>query len=440
MGDEAYKLFHQGALALADMERNGIKVDIDYCKRQQADVSKQIIKLESELEKLEEIKVWRTEYKDKFNIDSNTQLGKILFGHFNIKPPKLTAKGNASVDKDSLYLIKSDIVKPLIRLRQLKKVNNTYLGNIIEETTDGIIHPFFNLHTVKTFRSSSDKPNFQNMPIRDPEMGRIIRQAFVSRFKGGYIGGFDYGALELSMAGCNSKDPKLIENFGTIHKIEAANCYALKQEEVTKNVRYCGKNKFVFPQLYGSWFGACAPALLGAIAEMKLETVQGDSLKNHLRAKGLLDRTKFENHIKGVEKKFWEEYNVHKRWQDKWIADYQKKGYIELLTGFKCSGILSKNKLLNYANQGPGFHCLLWSIVKTNKWLKKNKMKSLMIGQIHDDMLLDIHPEEYQDVLHCVKKIMCDDLKKAWPWIITPLIVEAEFSNINWYEKKEVDI
>lgn len=439
MNNQAYKLFHEGTLAFADMEQNGIRVDLQYCKTQKKEIEHQIKELEHELDKTEELKIWRKRYKEDFNLDSNDQLKKILFTDLKITPPALTEKGNPSVNKDNLNLIDSPIVAPIIQLRQLKKVSNTYLKNIIDGTINGYIHPSFNLNTVQTYRSSSDKPNFQNIPIRDPVMGKIIRQSFIPR-EGGMIGGFDYAGIELSMAGCNSKDPLLIKNFNTIHKTQAAKCYALKESQVTKDVRYCGKNKFVFPELYGSWYEPCSISLMGAIKEMDLKTVDGISLRRHLIKQGLEDGDAFQDHIERVEQAFWNTYHVHKKWQEKWIADYYFKGFIETLTGFRCKGIMSKNQLLNYANQGIAFHCLLWSIIKMNKWLKKYKMKSKLIWNIHDDMGMDINIKEQDDVFQMAKQIMCTDIKKAWKWIITPLEIEAEFSEINWYEKKEVEI
>jgi DNA polymerase-1 len=437
MNQQAYKLFHAGTLAFADMEQNGIRVDLQYCKTQKKEIERQIKTLERELDKTEELKTWRKRYKEDFNLDSNHQLSKILYENFKIESPR--EDGKLSVDKDTLYLIDSPIVAPIIQLRQLKKVSNTYLKNIIDGTINGYLHPSFNLNTVQTYRSSSDKPNFQNMPIRDPVMGKIIRQSFIPR-EGGMIGGFDYLGIELLMAGCNSKDPSLIEDFTTIHKTQAAKCYALKESQVTKDVRYCGKNKFVFPELYGDWYENCAVNLMSAIKEMELKTKDGIGLQRHLIKQGLGNWKTFQDHIKRVELVFWSTYHIHKKWQEKWIADYNRKGFIEILTGFRCKGIMSKNQLLNYANQGIAFHCLLWSIIQMNKWLKKYKMKSRLIWNIHDDMGMDINIKEKEDVFQMAKQIMCIDIKKVWKWIITPLEIEAEFSEINWYEKKEIKI
>lgn len=439
MNKEAYKLMHEGTLAFADIERNGIRIDTKYYKSQRRYLSQQIDMIECEMDRTKEMKLWKKTYGKEFNIDSNDQLKHILFDKMGIEPPVLTAKGNASVNAETLHLIKSKITEPLIHLRQFKKMRNTYIKNILKNSVDGILHPSFNLNRVVTYRSSSDSPNFQNMPIRDPIMGKTIRTGFIPR-KNSMIGGFDYSGIELSMAGCNSRDPVLIDNFTTIHKTQAAKCYALKESQVTKDVRYCGKNNFVFPELYGSWWDQIALNMLASIKSMKLKTKDGVGIKQHLKSKGLGNINKFRKHIKAVEAEFWKKYHVHKKWQVKWEEGYNRKGYIELVTGFRCGGIISKNQLLNYSNQGPAFHCLLWSLIQMNKWLKKNKMKSMVIGQIHDDMVMDINLDEKDDVLGKAKEIMCEDIKKAWSWIITPLEIEAEFSEVNWYEKKEIKI
>ena len=441
MNRQAYKLFHDGVRAFADMEANGIRIDIKHMQKQRNIADAKIKKLEAKIEDSEEGRAWKKLFKNsktKFNIDSNVQLAKLL-GHLGITPPKVTPKGNPSVDKDSLHLIKLPIIKPLMELRKQKKLSNTFLKGIIEETVDGYLHPSFNLHIPLTYRGSSQDPNFQNLPIRDPVMGKIIRMGFIPR-DGFMIGGFDYGGIELSMSGCNSKDPLLIKNFFNIHLEEAANCYAMCESQVTKDVRYNGKNGFVFPELYGSWYEQCAMNLWKAIREMKLTTKSGIPLYQWLKGEDIYNVTDFIDHVQGVEDRFWKRYHVHKDWQEGWLHNYSKKGYIEMLTGFKCGGIMTKNQLLNYANQGPAFHCLLWSLIRMNRWLKKYKMKSKVIGQIHDDMVMDIYLKEKEDVLHQAKKIMCEDIKKAWRWIITPLVLEAEFSEVNWYEKEEIKV
>lgn len=314
----------------------------------------------------------------------------------------------------------------------------------MEETVNGYIHPSFNLHTVKTFRSSSDRPNFQNMPIRDKEMGKIIRQAFIPR-KDYLFGGFDYVGIEVRIAACYHKDPTMLKYIEDptkdMHRDMAMQCYMLEENDVSKDARYCAKNKFVFPQFYGSWYEPCAYSLWNAISEMNLATLSGIPLQEHLRNNGIKDGETFQGHIKLVEDKFWNEtFTGYRDWKKEWLKEYDKKGYFDTLTGFRCQGAMKRNDIINYPVQGVAFHCLLWALIKINKWLKKNKMKSMIVGQIHDEITMDIYKKEFDEVLKKVKKIMCKDIRKEWPWIITPLDIEGEFSDTNWYEKKEVEV
>lgn len=110
------------------------------------------------------------------------------------------------------------------------------------------------------------------------------------------------------------------------------------------------------------------------------------------------------------------------------------------MTGFVCKGIFSRNNLMNTPIQGPSFHCMLWSCIEMNKWLKENKMRSVIIGQIHDSMELDVHRDELDDVMYQVWYIMTQAIRKAWDWIIVPLDVEATIGESNWYEQKPIKV
>ena len=89
---------------------------------------------------------------------------------------------------------------------------------------------------------------------------------------------------------------------------------------------------------------------------------------------------------------------------------------------------MRKNEVINYPVQGSAFHCLLWSLIKLHQWLKANEMESKVVAQIHDSIVLNLHPDELETVLKKAKQIMCVDVRKHWPWIITPLVVETELA------------
>ncbi len=109
-------------------------------------------------------------------------------------------------------------------------------------------------------------------------------------------------------------------------------------------------------------------------------------------------------------------------------------------TGFRVSGVYGRNDVLNGAIQGSAFHCLLWSLIELVKWMRKKKLKSKVVGQIHDSLVMDVHKSEFDDVISKTVDVMTKDLLATWDWIIVPLEVEAECSETNWFEKKEVKL
>jgi len=123
-----------------------------------------------------------------------------------------------------------------------------------------------------------------------------------------------------------------------------------------------------------------------------------------------------------------------------WWNKYRKRGWFRLMTGFVMAGVFTRNELMNFPIQGPAFHCLLWSLIRLVKWMKKEKMRSCIIGQIHDSIVADIHRDELDDYLVKAKQVMTRDVREAWPWIITPLEVDCEIAKTNWFEKREFAI
>jgi DNA polymerase-1 len=104
--------------------------------------------------------------------------------------------------------------------------------------------------------------------------------------------------------------------------------------------------------------------------------------------------------------------------------------------------VLNRNDVLNYAVQGASFHCLLWSLVQIHKWLKKNKMRTKIVGQIHDSIVADVYAPEKDDFLGMCKQVMTVDLLQHWKWLIVPMDIEAEIGDLgaSWHELKGVKI
>jgi len=454
---ESLELLQRGCEALAVVESNGLRIDVDYLQKAIRRTERKIGHMAEELVQDEVAWVWRKTFGRKMNFSSTEQLGNILFEKMGFKAESFTETGKPKTDEKALGALTHPFVKSYLKMKKLEKANSTYLKGLLREVQDGFIHPFFNLHLVQTYRSSSSDPNFQNLPIRDEEMGKLIRTAFLAR-PGHRIVEIDGAGIEVRIAACYHKDPVMIsyieDETKDMHRDMAMQCYMLKQEQVGKKIRYCGKNMFVFPQFYGDWYIDCARSLWEAIGNMHLVTEDGIPLKEHLQNKGIFELGElnpkedsrpgtFEHHIKLVERDFWEKrFSVYNQWRKSWFRKYEETGWFLTKTGFICQGVMKRNEVINYPVQGSAFHWLLWCLTQLLAELKKRNMKTLIIGQIHDSIVADVPDEEMEEYLVLAKKVMCKMVRKFWPWIIVPIDIEAEATPVGgtWAEKKGVVI
>jgi DNA polymerase-1 len=454
--EDAYRLLHEGALALAIVEGNGLRVNTLYLKSAIDQTNRKISHLTKVMRADKIFSMWRKRYGQKTNMGSREQLGVILFDCMGYPCKERTGTGRAKVDEQMLESVDLDFVRHFVQIEKTKRLKSTFLQGISREVVDGYLHPSFNLHMVRTYRSSCDKPNFQNMPIRDPAIGKIVRSCFIPR-DGNVLVEIDFSGIEVRVAACYHEDPTMIEYINDktkdMHRDMAAQCFKLDPKEVTKQIRYCGKNMFVFPQFYGDYYVNCAKTLWCAIERMKLEH-NGKSLVEHLKKNGI-DRLgqcnpkesprpgTFEYHIKKVEEDFWgRRFKRYAKWKKIWWDLYLDLGYFDTLTGFRETGVYKRNDVINHPVQGSAFHCLLWSLIRLQKIITKRKMKSLLVGQIHDSIVADVPEEELGQYIQIAQKVMTKDIREHWDWIVVPLEVEAEATPVNtsWFEKKPVDI
>lgn len=451
---EGYELLHKGALAFAKAEAQGMRIDSEYCERKKKHLTRKIERLEKKLKETKFYRHWQHVMKNP-NIDSNWQLARFLYEVKKIKPVKLTPSGKGATDEEALSQIDIPEVKIILKLRKLKKLRDTYLDAFAREQVDGKIHPFFNLHTVRTYRSSSNRPNFQNIPKRDEEAMRICRGSILPR-KGFQLLEVDYSGIEVRIGECYHKDPvmkRYIENpESDMHGDMAKQIFKIENFDKSipehKYLRNAAKNSFVFPQFYGDYYVNCAEGLAckwGHLPKSKWKKGQGvpmpeGFLSDHLIRVGIKSYSEFEEHIKEVEYDFWyRRFKVYQKWKDKLWKEYQRKGYIDTLTGFRIGGLMRKNEVINSPIQGSAFHCLLWSFIQLDEISEKEGWNTKLIGQIHDSILFDVDPEELDYVVPIIERVMTEDIRKAWDWIIIPLEVEMDICEPNepWSKKKE---
>lgn len=435
---DAYGLLHDGVLELSRVESNGIRVDSKYYQMQSQHLQRKLDRLKSKVMQSEEAVLWRRKEGKELNINSNPQLSKLLYQYLGHSAARITARDNESTDQEALETIKTDFTRGILDYRKLYKVRNTYLEGFIIEDVDSIMHPNFNLNTVRTYRSSSSNPNFQNIPKRDEESQRIVRSGIIPR-PGRQILEVDYSGIEVRISACYHHDKEMIRYINDpttdMHRDMAMQLFRIdKPKDVSKRLRQAAKNGFVFPQFYGDYFVNCASNIWGQIDKED---------KEYLKTKGIKSLTQFQEHVKKVEHDFWyKKFTGYTEWKDATWQEYQRKGYVDLLTGFRCSGYMQKNDVLNYPIQGTAFHCLLWSLIRVGRFMRESKMKSLMIGQIHDSMVIDVMPEELPLLKPYIGNLVRKELREYWNWIIVPMDIEADITEVdgNWFIKHKEEI
>ena len=462
---EAYNLLHHGSLALANVEAAGIRIDLKQLKKNRKRCRKRIKKLEGSIRESEVYNLQRKRYGKKTSITSGEQVADILFNTMGHTSTEWTKGDKPKSTETNLLSVPLQFVHDWIELEKLHKVEGTFLTNISRETCNGFIHPVFNLHLVTSYRGSSDTPNFQNFPVRNPWMSDLVRGCFVPR-AGHQLCEIDFGGVEVCIAACYHQDPRMIEYIKDptkdMHADMARKIYKLNRKEFGgigkgesgKLPRYAAKNKFVFPQFYGSYWAQCAPNLWEAVRQLGLQRSDGTCLYKHLAGKGIktlgtagkhgVDAGSFMEHVQSVEDWFWgkSQFGIYGQWKKDWWYEFLKTGEFLTKTGFRIGGDMKRNEVINLPVQGSAFHCLLLALILLDKWMRKKKLKSRIVGQIHDSLVLDLHKDERDHVIEKAIHIMTVQVPEIWKWIIVPLKVDVEVAPLGepWNKKKEIDI
>lgn len=450
---DGVELFRLSSRLLAKMQRNGMKIDIEYYRSKMKSLKKQIKeKIENLCKEFPKvINLWKKKYGKKWKLTSGDQLGQVL-KHLGVKLTGITDKGNIATDEKTMAKVKHPFIPPYFHIKKIEKTITTIEGIVRESDNNGIVHPSFNLHIPSTLRSSCTDPNFQNFQVRDKEQAGYVRKGFISRFgKKGRIVEIDFKTLEVVIAWFYHKDPtmgKHLREGYDYHRNLASRIFMCDPKEVTKEMRYGAKNMFVFPQFYGSFYIDCAKNLWDYSRKL---VFKGKPLREWLASKGIhklgkCDEKKepkegtFEWHVKKVEDYFWnKEYPVYTEWKKRWYNAYLESGEVPMLSGFSIKGPLKRNQVINYPVQGAAFHCLLRTLIEAQKIIEKRKMRTVLISQIHDCAIADCPEEEYQEYINIIVNIVSKKLPKFFDWITIPLGCEVEVcpKGGTWFEKEE---
>ena len=451
----AYRILHRGSLVLQRVEERGIRIDREKSDETRRQITDRIRDCEYGFRKTGIYEEWLRKYGSKLNINSNSQLGDILYNELDLEPSRKTPSGKGATDEKSLSELGLHDLDLLLASRKLKKVRDTYLRNWERENVHGRIHPFFELHSVRTYRSSSKNPNFQNIPKRDEAAMKWCR-GVIFPSKGRQFLEVDYSGVEVRIAACLTGDPRLKQDVveGDMHRDMAQELYLLDSVDKTHKgewkLRQGAKNGFVFAQFYGDFYKNNVPLLEMWAEDAYLKS--GVTAYEHLQSKGMIrlnskgeikDDSRFYEHVRKVESRFWNvRYKHYGRWKKRVWEDFQKTGVVKFPTGFVCSGILKENEVINAPIQGAAFHCLLESLVLIDYLLLKERYKSRIVGQIHDAIVFDLVPQEKEEVINLAKRVMECDIKEKWSWINVPLEVEFELFGVDspWIDGETVEV
>ena len=406
---QMYQLFYDIEMplvfALYEMEKNGVKVEAPALKIYGEQLGEQIVVLEKEIFELT---------GEEFNINSPKQLGVVLFEHMKLPNGKKTKTGY-STSADILEKLAPDypVVSKILEYRQLTKLKSTYadgLANFIQE--DGRIHGKFNQTITATGRISSTEPNLQNIPVR-MELGRLIRKVFVPEDEYVFVDA-DYSQIELRILAHCSGDEQLIQAYKDardIHRMTASQVFHIPFDEVTDLQRRNAK-AVNFGIVYGiSSFGL----------SQDLSITPKEASKY------------IEN--------YFNTYPGIKAFLDQSVESGKKDGYVTTLFGrrrpipeLSSSNFMQRSfgerVAMNSPIQGSAADIMKIAMIGVYKRLKEEQLKSKLVLQVHDELLIEAHESEVDKV----KEILATEMEQAAK-LLVPLDVEMQVGK-NWYEAK----
>lgn len=353
--------------------------------------------------------------EEEFNISSPKQLGKILFEKLDLPVIKKTKTGY-STNADVLEKLKDKhpVIEKIIYYRQITKLNSTYvegLKNVID--VDGRIHSSFNQTVTTTGRLSSTEPNLQNIPVKY-EMGREIRKVFIPKEKGDILLSCDYSQIELRVLAHMSDDANMIDAFkhhSDIHTKTASEVFKVPVEEVTSLMRSRAK-AVNFGIVYGiSDFSLSQDLKITRKEAAEYMSIYFDrypKIKDFLQ--GAIDSAKEDGYVLTL---------LNRR---RFIPEIKSSNKIVISLGERLA--------MNAPIQGSAADIIKLAMVKVYERLKKEGLASEIILQVHDELILNVKPNE----LEKVKTLVIEEMENVFK-LSVPLDVDVNLGK-NWYEAK----
>ncbi|MGJ1237872.1 MULTISPECIES: DNA polymerase I [Sphingobacterium] len=392
---------------LAEIERNGVKIDVPALEEFSKTLDQDIKNLEESI--FEKAGV-------NFNIASPKQLGEVLFDKLQLDPKaKKTKTGQYKTGEDVLLALahKSDIVQDILNFRQMQKLKSTYVDALPEliNPETGLIHTSYNQAVAATGRLSSTNPNLQNIPIRT-ERGREVRKAFIPRSENNVILSADYSQIELRLIAELSKDQNMMEAFSQghdIHRATAAKVYNVDFDAVTSEQRRNAK-AVNFGIIYGQ-------SAFGLSQNLGISRKEASDIINE----------------------YFNQYTGIKKYMSDAVESAKEKGYVETIlkrrrylrdinsANMTVRGFAERNAI-NAPIQGSAADLIKLAMIAIQKEIEQRGLTGKMIMQVHDELVFDVPKDE----IEVFKKIILDKMSNAIKTSV-PLIVEIGEGK-NWLE------
>ena len=392
---------------LADMERTGVKIDVEALGRLSASLETDVASIEQTV--FEKAGV-------RFNIASPRQLGEVLFERLQLDPKaKKTKTGQYKTGEDVLLALapKSDIVQDILEFRQLQKLKSTYVDALplLINPATGRVHTSYNQAVAATGRLSSTNPNLQNIPVRTAR-GREVRKAFIARDEGHVILSADYSQIELRLVAHMSGDVGMLEAFNAgldVHRATAARVYGVPLEEVTADQRRNAK-----AVNFGIIYGQSAFGLSQNLGIPRKEAAD-------------------------INDQYFAQYPRIKRYMNDTINFAKEHGYVETLLKRRrylrdinsanqtVRGFAERNAI-NAPIQGSAADMIKVAMIAIYRDIVQRGLRGKMTMQVHDELVFDVPREEVPVFRELVELHMKNALVMS-----VPLVVEIGEGR-NWLE------
>jgi DNA polymerase-1 len=408
-------LFHEIELplagVLADMESEGVAIDVPYLKEMQDEMGAQLAAIESEVEQVA---------GEKFNLNAPQQLAKVLFEDLRLPVGKRTKTGY-STDAETLEALrdKHPIVGLILEHRQLSKLKSTYVDALpqLVDPMSGRVHTSFGQASTATGRLSSSNPNLMNIPIRT-EMGQRIRRAFKAARPSHVMVSADYSQIELRIAAHLSGDPMLLSAFAAgqdIHTATAAAVFKIPIEDVDPNQRRLAK-----VANFGSIYGQGEYGLSQQLG------ITGDVAREFLA-------------------KYWSTYSRLKEYLDEVRRKAREEGFVVSLTGrrraipdlrspnFQLRGA-AERMAINFPMQSLAADIIKIAMVRLHREIDADQIEGRMLLQVHDELLFEVPEAELDQFAEKVPRLMTGAYE-----LETGIEVEMK-AGPNWADMKKLAV